>query len=143
MTSPRFPARVSADGSLVPLHPERTMRRAGREVWISIHDKPAVVQRSSQANSYLWGVVYAAIAAETGNDPESIHYGLKREAVRVGILEPEYISLGDQLIEAEPTTVTDADTFGRYVTWIRHEAEHGKLTGSPLHIPEPNEREAA
>jgi hypothetical protein len=137
--STRFPARVAADGSLVPLHPERTKRRAGREVWVSIHDQPAVVQRSSQANAYLWSTVYGTLATETGNDPETIHYGLKREAVRLGILEPEYICLGDKLIEAEPTTKTDAETFGRYIEWIRHEAEHGKLTGQPLHIPEPGE----
>lgn len=137
--SARFPAHVAADGSLVPLHPERTLRRVGREVWVSIHDKPTVVRRSPLANAYLWGVVYAAIAAETGNDPESIHYGLKREAVRVGILPPEYIALGDKLVEAEPTTVTDSDTFSAYVNWIRHEAEHGRLTGAPLHIPEGGE----
>jgi hypothetical protein len=139
MTSSRFPARVQPDGSLVPLHPERTRRRAGRDIWISIHDKPALVQRSDNANRYLWGCVYAAIAAATGNDAEDVHYGLKREAIARGILEPEYITLGDLLLEAEPTTRTDSETFGRYIEWIRSEAEHGRLTGAPLHIDEPGE----
>jgi hypothetical protein len=63
-------------------------------------------------------VAYRAICDATGNDPESVHWGLKREAVRVGILPPEYITIGDQLIEAEPTTVTDSETFSRYVAWV-------------------------
>jgi hypothetical protein len=135
----RFPVRVDDEGRLVPLHPERTRRLRGRDRWVSLHEDPKPAIRSDAANAYLWGVVYAAISEATGNDPDSIHYGLKREAVRVGILEPEYIALGDYLLEADPTTRTDPDTFQRYTTWIRHEAEHGKLTGARLHIPEPNE----
>ena len=131
----RFLARVNEEGWLVPHEPERLVRRAGKDVWISVHDQPTMGIRSDQSNRYLWGVCYATIAAETGNDPESIHYGLKREALRLGVLEPQYVLLGDKLIEDEPTTRTDPDTFARYVTWLRHFAEHDL----GVHIPEPNE----
>lgn len=132
---PRIPARVDDQGRLVPLHPERTLRLRGRDVWITVHRKAAPMLRSDQANKYLWGVCYATLASETGNDPESIHYGCKREAVRVGVLEPQYILLGDKLIEDDPTTRTDADTFARYVDWLRQWAEHDL----GIHIPEPGE----
>ena len=122
--STRLLAHVDDEGRLVLQHPERTRRYVGRAVWISLHDEPAVGLRSEKANKYLWGVVYRTICEETGNDPESIHYGLKREAIRQGILEPEYILLGDHLIEADPTTRTDPDTFSRYVTWVKHIAVH-------------------
>lgn len=138
MSSPRFSAHVDADGRLLPLYPERTKRYAGREVWLSLHEKPAF-QRGSGANRYLWGVVYAELASATGNDPETIHWGLKREAVRVGVLEPQYILMGSTLLEGEPTTVTEDETFWKYTNWVRGLAEHGDLTGSPLHIPEPGE----
>ena len=118
---------------MIPLHPERTKRFRGRDAWAEIHEQATVGLRSSDANRYLWGVCYAYIAADTGNDPESIHYGLKREAIRVGILEPEYVSMGDHLIEAEPTTRTDSDTFSKYVNWVKDYAFHklGILIPSP------------
>lgn len=134
----RFPCHVREDGALVPLHAERTLRWRGRDVWVSVHERPTT-QRGQGANRYLWGVVYATLAAETGNDPETIHLGLKREAVRVGVLEPQFILMGSTLLEGEPTTVTEDETFWNYVNWVRELAEHGKLTGAPLHIPEVGE----
>ncbi len=132
--APRILVRVDDFGALIPAHPERTKRLRGKDRWISIHEAPAPVKRSDRANSYLWGGVYGEISRQTGNDPKSIHYGLKRKAVEVGILEPEFILCGNQLLENEPTTVTDNETFSRYVEWIRHEAEHGDLTGIAFHI---------
>ena len=121
----RFPCRVLKAGDvtpgkyvLCPLNDERLIRVSGKEVWVSIHQHPTVGLRTLDSNRWYWGVVLRAICEETGNDPESVHWGLKREAVRVGVLDPEYISIGDQLIEAEPTTVTDSETFSRYVTWV-------------------------
>jgi hypothetical protein len=114
----RFLAHVLPDGSIRPVDAERTHRYVGRDVWVSIHQQPTVGLRTLDSNRWYWGVVLRAICEETGNDPESVHWGLKREAVRVGVLEPEYISIGDQLIEAEPTTVTDSETFSRYVQWV-------------------------
>jgi hypothetical protein len=137
----RFLVRVASDGSLVPAHPERTKRYAGKDRWVSLHEAPTLIKRSDSANAYLWGVVYKRISEETGNDPDSIHYGLKREALRIGILDPQYIMLGDRLVEDNPTTVTDSDTFWAYVNWIRQGAEHGDLIGRQFHIPEPNELE--
>jgi hypothetical protein len=84
-------------------------------------------------------VVYGTLAAETGNDPETIHIGLKREAVRVGVLEPQYILMGSTLLEGEPTTVVEDELFWKYTNWVRELAEHGDLTGSPCHISEPGE----
>ena len=138
MATPRFPATVDEEGRILPVHRERVRRHQGKTVWVSVHERP-VHQRGNSANAYLWGVVYATLAAETGNDPETIHYGLKTWAVRIGVLEPQYALMGDQLIVAEPTTVVEDEQFWRYVNWIRELAEHGKLTGSPLHIPEPGE----
>lgn len=114
----RFLAHVDEAGRICPAFPERMHRYVGKDVWITAHEGPSPGLRSSDSNRYLWGVVYRAICEETGNDPESVHWGLKREAVRVGVLEPEYITIGDQLIEAEPTTVTDSETFSRYVQWV-------------------------
>ena len=114
----RFLAHVLPDGSIRPVDKGRTHRYVGRDIWVSIHEQPTVGLRTLDSNRWYWGVVLRAICEETGNDPESVHWGLKREAVRVGVLEPEYITIGDQLIEAEPTTVTDSETFSRYVGWV-------------------------
>lgn len=114
----RFLAHVLPDGTIRPVDRERLHRYVGRDVWVEVHKEPTPGIRSNAQNRYYWGVVLRAICEETGNDPESCHYGLKREAVRVGVLEPEYLSIGDQLVEAEPTTVTDSETFSRYVAWV-------------------------
>jgi hypothetical protein len=121
------------------MHPERTRRYRGRDVWVSLHEHAAPHIRGGGANRYLWGVVYAELAAATGNDPMTIHYGLKRRAVKEGILDPQYILMGSTLLESEPTTVVEDETFWRYTNWVRELAEHGQLTGTPLHIPEPGE----
>jgi hypothetical protein len=120
----RTPCRVSDEGHLIPLHPERFRRLRGKEMWVSLHQQPALGLRSNPANARLWAVLYAAIARETGNDPDSIHEGLKREAVRVGVLEPQYIVIGDRLLEDDPTTRTDPDTFSRFMDWVEHFAVH-------------------
>lgn len=114
----RFLAHVLPDGTIRPVDRERLHRYVGRDVWVEVHKEPTPGIRSNGQNRYYWGVVIRAICEETGNDPESVHWGMKREAVRVGVLTPEYITLGDQLIEAEPTTVTDSETFSRYVSWV-------------------------
>ena len=114
----RFLAHVLPDGTIRPVDRERLHRYVGRDVWVEVHKEPTPGIRSNDQNRYYWGVVLRAICEETGNDPESCHYGLKREAVRVGVLEPEYLSIGDQLVEAEPTTVSDSVTFSRYVAWV-------------------------
>lgn len=114
----RVLASIDAEGRICPKNRERFLRRAGKDVFVDVHDQPAPGLRSLDANRFYFGVVIKAICAETGNDPLSVHWGLKREAVRLGVLAPEYISIGDQLIEAEPTTVTDSETFSRYVSWV-------------------------
>jgi len=115
---PRFLAHVLPDGTIRPVDRERLKRYVGRDVFFSIHENPAPGVRSLDSNRYYWGVCIRAICEATGNDPESCHYGLKREALRVGVLPPEYICVGDQLLEADPTTVTDSETFSKYVMWV-------------------------
>lgn len=115
---PRFLAHVLPDGTIRPVDRERLHRYVGRDVWFSIHEQPAPTLRSSDSNRWYWGVALRAICEATGNDPESVHWGLKREAVRLGVLDPQYILLGKELIEAEPTTVTDSEAFSRYVAWV-------------------------
>jgi hypothetical protein len=135
----RFLARVDRYKQIIPAEPNRVLRYVGKEIWVSIHDQPTVGLRSDSARGYQWGVVYRSIAEETGNDPDSIHYGLKREAVRVGILPPEYILAGTTLLEAKPTTKQEDEVFWSYIGWIREGAETGSLFGMKFHIPEPNE----
>ena len=114
----RFLAHVLPDGTIRPVDRERLHRYVGRDVWVEVHKQPTPGIRSSDQNRYYWGVVVRAICEATGNDPASAHYGLKAEAVRVGILEPEYITVGDQLLPADPTTVVDSEAFSRYVEWV-------------------------
>lgn len=132
-------AGVVKNGLFIPDNPDRYA------LWLKGHESKRVQVgvrlerplRSSQGNRYLWGVCYATIAAETGNDPTTVHMGLKREAVRLGVLPPQYLHLGDRVIESEPTTVVPSDVFARYVDWLR------AYSASELHIsiPEPNETE--
>jgi hypothetical protein len=89
----------------------------GRRVFITLHQKPFSL-RSDKSNRFLWPAVYGPIAAATGSDPDTVHEGLKREAVRVGVLEPQYILLGNKLFEGEPTTKVEQEAFTRYVLWI-------------------------
>jgi hypothetical protein len=142
----RFSCRVLKAGDiradklvLCPLDDARLLRASGKEVWAEMHQHPSVGMRSDSARNYQWGVVYAEIAAQTGNDPDSLHYGLKREAVRVGVLPAEYIVAGSTLLDAEPTTKQESEVFWNYIGWIREGAETGSLFGVQFHIPEPNE----
>jgi hypothetical protein len=134
----RFLCHVQAD-LIVPAQPERVARWVGKEVWVEVHADPAPNIRGAGSNSYLWAVVYRAIADETGNDVNAIHYAMKREAVRVGILPAEYILAGTALLETEPTTKQDSEVFWKYVGWLREGAETGSMFGVVFHIPEPNE----
>lgn len=114
----RFLAHVTLDGTILPVDPERVKSHMGQDVSIEIHRVAVPGIRSSKANRYYWGVVVRAICEETGSDPESCHDGLKREACRLGVLDPSYILLGSELLEVEPTTVSDVEAFNRYVNWV-------------------------
>lgn len=137
----RFLASVLENGMIIPKEPKRVSRYAGKDVWMELHEHPTQGLRSDPANRYLWGVVYRRIAEETGNDPESVHYGLKRLAVEQGVLPPEYILAGSKLLEAEPTTKQESVVFWAYVGWIREGCETGSLLGMQFHVPDPNEWE--
>ena len=114
----RFLCHVLPDGTIRPVDRARTHRYVGRDCWVSIHQEPSPGVRSTDQNRYYWGVCVRAICEATGSDPESCHYGLKREAVRLGVLDPQYILLGGEMLETEPTTVTDSEAFSRYVQWV-------------------------
>ena len=114
-------AGVVSRGIFLPDNMERyalwLKAHEGKRVQVGVRgDRPT---RSNQGNRYLWGVCYAIVAGDTGNDPESVHLALKREALRLGILPPVYLHLGDRVIETEPTTVVPADVFSTYVDWVR------------------------
>lgn len=134
----RFAAAVDDEGRLIPTVRERLWRYRGREVWVSIHKGPCET-RTGKSNSYLWSVVYRAICDETGNDPETVHEALKAEAVRVGVLDRQYVLIGSKLFEDDPTTVTDQEAFSRYVNWIKEGCATGSLCGAVIVVPEPGE----
>ena len=118
MASPRFPATVDSEGRLVPVHPERTRRYSGKgQVWVSLHERPWSL-RSDKSNRFLWSAIYGPIAEATGSDPDTCHEGLKREAVRLGILDPQYVLIGTKLFEGDPTTKQEQEDFSSYVRWI-------------------------
>lgn len=136
----RFLCRVTEDLHLIPVYgADRLKRWRGKECWVEAHQDPYPHTRSNQANKYLWSVVYAAIASETGNDPETIHQALKLEARRVGVLEPQYVLMGDKLLEDGPTTKVEQEQFSRYVDWIKEGCATGSLIGSVLVIPDAGE----
>jgi len=136
----RFLCRITDDMHLVPVYAgERLRRWRGKECWAEIHRDPAPRIRSSSSNRFLWAGIYGAIAAETGNDPETVHLALKREAVRVGVLEPLYVLLGDKLFEEEPSTVVGQEQFTAYVSWIRAGCATGSLLGTVVVLPESGE----
>jgi len=135
----RFLAFVDELGRILPTEPLRMARHKGKTVWVSIHQEAAEQTRTNQSNRYLWSQVYGTIAFETGNDPQTVHEALKREAVRVGVLEPHYVLIGDQLFESDPTTVVEQEQFSRYVSWIKEGCATGKLVGQVVVIPDPLE----
>lgn len=136
----RFLCRVTDDLHLVPVYAgERLRSWRGKEAWVEVHKDPISRTRSNKANAYLWSVIYALIANETGNDPETIHQALKLEARRVGVLEPQYVVMGNQLLEEGPTTKVEQEQFSRYVDWIREGCATGSLIGSVLVIPDAGE----
>jgi len=135
MTQARFPCNVTSEGILVPEDRQRTGAFRGKRVFVSLHNKP-LFMRGPKANSYLWAVLYRAIADATGNDPDTVHQACKREAVRVGVLEPQYILSGSKLLEVEPTTVTDQEAHSNYCSWLKAGCIHGDLFGMQIEIPE-------
>lgn len=85
--------------------------------------------RSSAANRYLFGVVYAIIARELGYTIEELHEALKAK----------FRGRPDEttgLVIARSTRV-NSDEFWRYVDEVRHWAH----TFLGVYIPEPNETE--
>jgi hypothetical protein len=60
--------------------------------------------RSNNQNKFLWGVMYAMIAEETGNTTEDIH-----AFCRASFLPKSFITLGGQEREVEKST-TDLST---------------------------------
>lgn len=135
--SVRIPVTVDEEGRLVPRNSEATRRHRGRELYVSLHNKQ-LFQRSNPANRLMWAI-YGRIADETGNDPDTIHQALKREAVRIGILDPQFILAGGQLLETEPTTVVDQEAHSRYISWLKQGCMHGDLVGMVIDVSDLGE----
>lgn len=96
----------------------------GQERYVSLHKGPGGELRSDKQNKLLWGWIYRFICDETGNDPMTVHVAMKREAVRQGVLDPQYILVGSTLLETEPTTKVDIEAFSRFVTFVKHFSAH-------------------
>ena len=115
---PTFTGTVE-DGRFKPDKPEHykaaMARLEGRSVRASFK-RPAAL-RSLPSNRRYWAVV-RHIAYETGNDPKSVHHGLKRWALEDRILEPQYFYIGETMLEDDPTTVVEQDAFNRYTYWV-------------------------
>lgn len=87
--------------------------------------------RSTNQNSYYWGVVLTMIASETGHTTEEIH-----EFMKLKFLPREYVSLGGETIQLTKST-TVLSTFGmeEYLEQVRiFAALHLNIL-----IPLPNE----
>jgi len=71
--------------------------------------------RTLRQNSYLWGVVYTIIAAETGHTTEEIH-----EWCKWHFLPRRYVTVGSKTCEAAKSTTTlSTDEFSKYVEQVR------------------------
>lgn len=87
--------------------------------------------RSSRANRYLFGVVYATIARELGYSVDEIH-----DAMKAKFRSREDITTGLVIVRS---TRTGSEDFWDYVNQVRHWAH----TFLGVYVPEPNEVEAA
>lgn len=85
--------------------------------------------RSSQANRYLFGVVYRLIADHLGYSVDEIH-----DAMKVKFRSREDVSTGLTVVRS---TRTGSDDFWAYVDEVRHWSH----TFLGLYIPDPNEPE--
>jgi len=83
--------------------------------------------RSSQANRYLFGVVYKLIAQELGYSVDEIH-----DAMKAKFRSREDLTTGLVIVRS---TRTGSEDFWRYVDEVRHWAH----TFLGVYIPEPNE----
>lgn len=84
-------------------------------------------KRSSQANRYLFGVVYKTIANETGFTVDEVH-----DAMKVKFRSREDVSTGLTVVRS---TRSDTDDFWEYVDQVRLWSH----TFLGAYIPEPNE----
>ena len=66
----------------------------------------------------------------------TVHVAMKREAVRQGVLDPQFILVGSMLLETEPSTKVDIEAFSRFVDFVKHFAAHdlGIVIPSPEDI---------
>ena len=86
--------------------------------------------RSSEANRYLFGVVYKTIADELGYSVDEIH-----DAMKDKFRSREDPSTGLKIVRS---TITDGDDFWQYVNEIKMWAR----TFLCIELPDPNERAA-
>jgi len=87
--------------------------------------------RSLKQNSYLWGVVYTMIAAETGHTTEELH-----EFFKMLLLDRKFMQVGkEEFMIPKSTTTLSTEEFSKYVEQVR--AFAGTELG--ITIPDPNE----
>jgi hypothetical protein len=107
-------------------------RLEGRRVEVVI--RPERKHRSLAANAYLWGVVYAEIAAWSEHTDDEIH-----EAMKAKFLPGREVMFPTgEILPARSTKLLDSTEFSEYVSKVKlWAAEQG------LRIPEPNEVEVS
>lgn len=139
-----FAGIVTDDGKLVYDDPKRE-----RHVRMGLRGKRFTQTlgrerktRSLSANNYLWGVCYARIAEETGNDPADVHLGMKELALRAGVWPGQTLvdkRTGECLLNRDvPASSADSDSklFAGYIDFVRRTAaEWG------IYVPDPRETE--
>jgi hypothetical protein len=127
---PAFQATIR-DGHIHPSQPDvlrAYLRRLdGQRVRLTV--SKASEKRSTNANGYLWGVCYEAIAEWSGYTPEEVH-----ALCKAMFIEPRPLNLGGKVVEIRSTAGMDSARFSAYVENVkRFAAEQG------LYIPDPNE----
>ena len=92
-----------------------------------------VARRTTPQNKYLWGVVYALIAAHTGHSADEVHDAMRARHLRT--------NPGDPIAVIRSTTDLTTDEMSEYMEAVKRDAATG-LFGESLYIPEPGEVEA-
>ncbi len=91
---------------------------------IKVASQPIYPIRSLDINAYLWGIVYTAIADETGQTPEEVHEGYKLKfRFRGDFVYNKQFDRYDYVIGTQSTTKADGLELWEYAMRVRADAE--------------------
>jgi hypothetical protein len=140
--SARFTGHVDERGRL---HVDRSgdMRRhllalAGKEIGLTVGALED--ERSSEANAYLWGVVYELMSEATGQDALSIHEAMKQRFMTHKVVSLTNAVTGEcEEYDVVGSTRTSIRRFYYFVEQVR--AFAGEWLGLVVPDPDKNWRE--